>query len=82
LLRRIAPTPARFTPRRRARSRSTKSIRGIFARRSRHCSPPAANAGRSRSPDVLAHVRAMQKRFDVVLVEGAGGLLSPLGEEF
>jgi dethiobiotin synthetase len=31
---------------------------------------------------VLAHVRAMQKRFDVVLVEGAGGLLSPLGENF
>ena len=32
--------------------------------------------------DVLAHVRAMQKRFDVVLLEGAGGLLSPLGENF
>jgi dethiobiotin synthetase len=32
--------------------------------------------------DVLAHVRAMQKRFEVVLVEGAGGLLSPLGEQF
>ncbi|MFZ0828803.1 MAG: dethiobiotin synthase, partial [Verrucomicrobiia bacterium] len=31
---------------------------------------------------VLAHVRAMQKRFEVVLVEGAGGLLSPLGEDF
>ena len=30
---------------------------------------------------VLAHVRAMQKRFDVLLVEGAGGLLSPLGEK-
>ena len=29
--------------------------------------------------DVLAHVRAMHKRFDVVLIEGAGGLLSPLG---
>jgi dethiobiotin synthetase len=28
---------------------------------------------------VLAHARAMQKRFDVLLVEGAGGLLSPLG---
>ena len=24
----------------------------------------------------------MQKRFDVLLVEGAGGLLSPLGENF
>jgi dethiobiotin synthetase len=32
--------------------------------------------------DVLTHVRAMQKRFDVLLVEGAGGLLSPLGENF
>jgi dethiobiotin synthetase len=33
-------------------------------------------------PQVLAHARAMQKRFDVLLVEGAGGLLSPLGENF
>ncbi len=32
--------------------------------------------------DALALVRAMQKRFDVVLIEGAGGLLSPLGEKF
>ncbi len=32
--------------------------------------------------EVLAHVRAMQKRFEVLLVEGAGGLLSPLGENF
>src|SRR5580692_10831432 len=31
---------------------------------------------------VLARIRAMQKRFDVLLVEGAGGLLSPLGENF
>jgi dethiobiotin synthetase len=31
---------------------------------------------------VLAHVRIMQKRFDVLLVEGAGGLLSPLGGNF
>jgi dethiobiotin synthetase len=31
---------------------------------------------------VLAHARAMQKRFDVLLVEGAGGLLSPLGDNF
>jgi len=29
--------------------------------------------------DVLARVRAMQMRFDVVLIEGAGGLLSPMG---
>ena len=35
-----------------------------------------------RLADVLAHVRAMQKRFAVVLVEGAGGLLSPLGLDF
>lgn len=31
---------------------------------------------------VLAHIRKMQRRFDLVLVEGAGGLLSPLGENF
>jgi dethiobiotin synthetase len=31
---------------------------------------------------VLTHTRAMQKHFDVLLVEGAGGLLSPLGENF
>ena len=31
---------------------------------------------------VLAHIRAMQKRFEILLVEGAGGLLSPLGEDF
>ncbi len=37
---------------------------------------------RVRLADVLAHVRAMQERFDAVLVEGAGGLLSPLGENF
>lgn len=37
---------------------------------------------RVRLAEVLAHVRAMQKRFAVVLVEGAGGLLSPLGGKF
>src|SRR5215469_13422575 len=31
---------------------------------------------------VAAHIRQMQKRFDILLVEGAGGLLSPLGENF
>ena len=31
---------------------------------------------------VLAHIRAVLKRFDVMLVEGAGGLLSPLGKDF
>ncbi len=31
---------------------------------------------------VLAHIRATRKKFAVTLVEGAGGLLSPLGEDF
>jgi dethiobiotin synthetase len=31
---------------------------------------------------MLAHICATRKKFDVVLVEGAGGLLSPLGEKF
>jgi dethiobiotin synthetase len=31
---------------------------------------------------VLAHIRAVQKKFAGTLVEGAGGLLSPLGENF
>jgi dethiobiotin synthetase len=31
---------------------------------------------------VVAHMRMMQKRFDILVVEGAGGLLSPLGENF
>jgi dethiobiotin synthetase len=35
-----------------------------------------------RLADVLAHVRAVRRRFDCVLVEGAGGVLSPLGEGF
>jgi dethiobiotin synthetase len=42
----------------------------LAARRERKC---------VRLADVLACVRAMQKNFDLVLVEGAGGLLSPLG---
>jgi dethiobiotin synthetase len=37
---------------------------------------------RVKLSQVLAHARAMQKRFDVLLLEGAGGLLSPLGENF
>jgi dethiobiotin synthetase len=37
---------------------------------------------RVKFSQVLTHVRAMQKRFDVLLIEGAGGLLSPLGENF
>ena len=32
--------------------------------------------------EVMAHIRALQKRFDALLIEGAGGLLSPLGENF
>lgn len=43
----------------------------------------ARKAGvRVRLADVLDHVRAVQRRFELVLVEGAGGLLSPLGEHF
>jgi dethiobiotin synthetase len=34
---------------------------------------------RVKLSQVLAHARAMRKRFDVLLVEGAGGLLSPFG---
>jgi len=37
---------------------------------------------RVRLAEVLAHVRALQGRFDILLVEGAGGLLSPLGDNF
>src|SRR5919108_2430554 len=32
--------------------------------------------------DVIAQIRSLQERFDVLLIEGAGGLLSPLGEQF
>ncbi|HTR43136.1 MAG TPA: dethiobiotin synthase [Pseudomonadales bacterium] len=35
-----------------------------------------------RLAPVVTHIRKMQKRFDILLVEGAGGLLSPLGENF
>ena len=31
---------------------------------------------------VITHLRATRKKFDVTLVEGAGGLLSPLGVDF
>jgi len=37
---------------------------------------------RVRLADVLAHIRRIQKRPRVLLIEGAGGLLSPLGEHF
>ena len=32
--------------------------------------------------EVVAQVRAVSNRFETVLIEGAGGLLSPLGEDF
>lgn len=32
--------------------------------------------------EVTAHIRQVAHRFETVLVEGAGGLLSPLGEKF
>lgn len=35
-----------------------------------------------RLAQVTRRIRAIQRRFDVVLVEGAGGLLSPMGEDF
>jgi len=35
-----------------------------------------------RLAEVVARVRAVARRFEMVLVEGAGGLLSPLGEDF
>ena len=37
---------------------------------------------RVRLRDVTNHVRRVAKHFDLVVVEGAGGLLSPLGEGF
>ena len=47
---------------------------------------PLLAARREKKPvrlrEVVAHVRRMAKRFDTVVVEGAGGLLSPLGEDF
>lgn len=44
----------------------------------------AARLGKKRVKlnQVLARVCAAQKQFDVLLIEGAGGLLSPLGESF
>ncbi|HTA95856.1 MAG TPA: dethiobiotin synthase [Verrucomicrobiae bacterium] len=33
-------------------------------------------------PQILAHIFSTRKRFEILLVEGAGGLLSPLGENF
>ena len=43
----------------------------------------ARQAGRSvRLPEVLAWARRIRRGFDLTLIEGAGGLLSPLGEGF
>src|SRR5438045_270925 len=35
-----------------------------------------------RLHEVVRHVRRIEKKFKTVIVEGAGGLLSPLGEGF
>jgi len=47
---------------------------------------PARAAKLEKKPialaQVLAHLRAARKNFDVTLVEGAGGLLSPIGADF
>ena len=37
---------------------------------------------RVRLRQVVAHIRRAAKQFEVVIIEGAGGLLSPLGEDF
>jgi dethiobiotin synthetase len=37
---------------------------------------------RVRLREVVAQIRRVAKRFEVVVVEGAGGLLSPMGEDF
>ena len=37
---------------------------------------------RVRLREVVAQIRSVAKRFEVVVVEGAGGLLSPMGEGF
>lgn len=47
---------------------------------------PVLAAGREKKrvtlAAVLAHIRRVRNNFDVVLIEGAGGLLSPLGVDF
>jgi len=47
---------------------------------------PALAARLEKKPLALApvrdHIRALRKKFAITLVEGAGGLLSPLGEHF
>lgn len=36
----------------------------------------------ARLPEVIRHIQEINTRCDVLLIEGAGGLLSPLGEDF
>ncbi len=44
----------------------------------------AARQEKKRLPlrTVVAHIRRVARRFELVVVEGAGGLLSPMGEDF
>ena len=62
--------------------RSPKSIPGISAPRSRRCSRRGRKRNGCGCRTVVAHIRRIARRFEVVIVEGAGGLLSPLGEDF
>jgi dethiobiotin synthetase len=41
-----------------------------------------SESSKVRMADVLRHIRYCGRRVDTVLVEGAGGLLTPLGEDF
>ena len=41
-----------------------------------------AEKKRVKLAEVVAHARHIQKRFPLLIIEGAGGLLSPLGEDF
>lgn len=43
---------------------------------------PAASPKQVPFRDVLAKIRAISKRCDILLIEGAGGLLAPLGEKY
>ena len=43
---------------------------------------PAAFPKKVSFRDVLAKIRAISKRCDILLIEGAGGLLAPLGETY
>ena len=47
---------------------------------------PALAAAREKKivtlRDVASHISSVQKKFEVTLVEGAGGLMSPLGKNF